>query len=180
MQELAERFSLVDFAVSPSKITIDGTAYELHPLRMGDYAEAMRWVRDRQTQSFFGHLKGGNRVSDEVWSEVLSRIEQVPITVQTLISTPDTMYFLLFLSLRRGDKSLKLDIVKDMLPLTYWQLTLVAMEISGLRTPTEGLDDPFGVEQAATGQNNGQEPSTAGMSAMSGASELAESAIASR
>lgn len=177
-EDLANRFSLVDFSTSPSRITIDGEDYEVHPLRMGDYAEAQRWVRDRQAQSFFDHLKGGNRVSDEVWSDVLSRIEQAPVTVQRLISTPETMYYLLFLSLRRGVPKLAWNTVQNMKPLTYWQLTIVVMEISGLRMPAEGLDDPFGVAGAGTSTNNGSDRLTAPIPRTIGDNVLAESATA--
>lgn len=153
-EEVSDRFSLVDFSVTPARVKFDGEEYELHPLRMGDYAEAQRWLRDKQSQSFFEHLSGKNRVSDEVWADVLTRIEQTPITVQRLIATPETMYYLVYLSLRRGGSKITLKDMADMLPMTHWQLTLTVLQISGLRMPTEGLEDPFGAASEATPSNN--------------------------
>lgn len=130
--------SLVDFSKEPTTLTIGEKTYEVHPLRMSDFCKAQRFVKEQNLGTFLQQTRLVP-LEPEDRGIALARIATTPVSLGDILRSKEGELQLLYLSLKRGDPSLKWEWLRDNLPpLEVSVLSELMAVINGLSAPEDG------------------------------------------
>lgn len=131
-----EAESLVDISTEPATITIDGVDFTLKRLRLGDYAAAQEFIRDRKIDAI---LRKTGALSEDLRAKAIAEVLCRPMSLLDIWNEFEGECMMLHRGLLRGGKLVPMTyIMEEMEPAHRKILTDVLLYISGLNDPLDG------------------------------------------
>lgn len=140
---MTESASQDAYSDAPTTITIDGAEYEVEPIRQGNVARVIKWVKSQWMQTFLDETRMVPLPSEDR-GKTLAEIACKTPTFLEVLDHWEAKLYLLSLQIKRDGKRIPFDQVRDnMNPKTCGVLTDIMFGVSRKEAPASD-SDPLG------------------------------------
>lgn len=140
---------ITSYSNAPARITCGGRDFALHPLTIGDRVEIAARLRSDRMNAFLKEIET-KPLPPEIIGNALAQIASSEVDQSDMTLTPAGQVYVIYHSLRRGDKSITLDAVKRLPPMTYSTLLQVIAAANLIEGGKDDEADPTTAEPDTT------------------------------